>query len=115
MPWLTAEKTARTRTSPGPGAGASSGLSSARRLPANQRARGRAPGLPGAADGSSARRVLDPGGQEQVAAARREGGVGQRDGPREVADASFTPRGGDLFLDARVEYPTGRDAVSRAG
>jgi len=32
-----------------------------------------------------------------------------------LADAAFTPRGGDLLLNARVEYPTGRDAVSRAG
>jgi riboflavin-specific deaminase-like protein len=32
-----------------------------------------------------------------------------------LADPAFTPRGGDLLLTARVEYPTGRDAVSRAG
>lgn len=32
-----------------------------------------------------------------------------------LADAAFEPRGGDLFLSARVEYPAGRDAVSRAG
>jgi 5-amino-6-(5-phosphoribosylamino)uracil reductase/diaminohydroxyphosphoribosylaminopyrimidine deaminase/5-amino-6-(5-phosphoribosylamino)uracil reductase len=32
-----------------------------------------------------------------------------------LADVAFTPRGGDLLLDARVEYPTGRDAVHRAG
>jgi diaminohydroxyphosphoribosylaminopyrimidine deaminase / 5-amino-6-(5-phosphoribosylamino)uracil reductase len=32
-----------------------------------------------------------------------------------LADAAFDPRGGDLFLSARVEYPAGRDAVSRAG
>ncbi len=45
------------------------------------------------------------------------GDLGIRDLAESVAlaDAAFTPRGGDLFLDARVEYPTGRDAVSRAG
>lgn len=32
-----------------------------------------------------------------------------------LADAVFTPRGGDLLLTARVEYPADRDAVSRAG
>ena len=32
-----------------------------------------------------------------------------------LSDAAFTPRGCDLLLSARVEYPTGRDAVSRAG
>ena len=32
-----------------------------------------------------------------------------------LAEAAFTPCGGDLLLTARVEYPTGRDAVSRAG
>jgi hypothetical protein len=32
-----------------------------------------------------------------------------------LADAAFTPRGGDMLLTGRVEYPTGRDAVSRAG
>src|ERR671917_2083644 len=90
-----AERTARTRTSPGPGAGASSGRSSAWRLPANQRARGlpkRLPkglpkGLPGAADGIAAHRVLDARGEEQVAAARLEERVRERDGVGEVADA----------------------------
>jgi riboflavin-specific deaminase-like protein len=32
-----------------------------------------------------------------------------------LAEAAFEPRGGDLLLTARVEYPMGRDAVSRAG
>ena len=31
-----------------------------------------------------------------------------------LADVAFTPRGGDLLLEARVEYPT-RDDLSRAG
>ncbi len=32
-----------------------------------------------------------------------------------LADAAFSTRGGDIFLDGRVEYPPGRDAESRAG
>jgi riboflavin-specific deaminase-like protein len=45
------------------------------------------------------------------------GDLGIRDlaGAVALADPAFTPRGGDLLLSARVEYPTGRDAVSRAG
>jgi riboflavin biosynthesis pyrimidine reductase len=45
------------------------------------------------------------------------GDLGIRDlaGAVALADPAFTPRGGDLLLTARVEYPTGRDAVSRAG
>ncbi len=45
------------------------------------------------------------------------GDLGIRDLAESVtlADVAFTPRGGDLLLDARVEYPTGRDAVSQAG
>ena len=45
------------------------------------------------------------------------GDLGIRDlaGSIALADAAFTPRGGDLFLDARIEYPTNRDAVHRAG
>jgi len=44
------------------------------------------------------------------------GDLGIRDlaGAIALADAAFTPRGGDLLLTARVEYPEGRD-VSRAG
>ena len=45
------------------------------------------------------------------------GDLGIRDLAESVtlADVTFTPRGGDLLLEARVEYPTGRDAVSQAG
>ena len=45
------------------------------------------------------------------------GDLGIRDlsGAVALADPAFTPRGGDLLLTARVEYPAGRDAVSRAG
>ena len=45
------------------------------------------------------------------------GDLGIRDlaGSIALADAAFTPRGGDLLLEARVEYPTNRDAVHRAG
>jgi diaminohydroxyphosphoribosylaminopyrimidine deaminase/5-amino-6-(5-phosphoribosylamino)uracil reductase len=45
------------------------------------------------------------------------GDLGIRDlaGAVGLADPAFTPRGGDLLLTARVEYPAGRDAVSRAG
>lgn len=32
-----------------------------------------------------------------------------------LKDVTFTPRGEDLLLDGRVEYPTDRDEVSRAG
>jgi len=45
------------------------------------------------------------------------GDLGIRDlsGAVALADPAFTPRGGDLLLTARVEYPSSRDAVSRAG
>jgi diaminohydroxyphosphoribosylaminopyrimidine deaminase / 5-amino-6-(5-phosphoribosylamino)uracil reductase len=45
------------------------------------------------------------------------GDLGIRDLARSLSltDVTVTPRGGDLLLDGRVEYPTGRDAVSRAG
>ena len=45
------------------------------------------------------------------------GDLGIRDLARSLylADVTFTPRGGDLLLDGRVEYPAGRDEVSRAG
>ena len=45
------------------------------------------------------------------------GDLGIRDLAESVAlaDVAFTPRGGDLLLDARVEYPANRDAVHRAG
>ena len=45
------------------------------------------------------------------------GDLGVRDLARSISltDVTFTPRGGDLLLDGRVEYPTYRDAVSRAG
>ena len=45
------------------------------------------------------------------------GDLGIRDLARSLslADVTFTPRGGDLLLDGRVEYPADRDEVSRAG
>ncbi len=45
------------------------------------------------------------------------GDLGIRDLARSLCltDVTFTPRGGDLLLDGRVEYPADRDEVSRAG
>ncbi|WP_228282484.1 RibD family protein [Rubrobacter tropicus] len=45
------------------------------------------------------------------------GDLGIRDLARSISltDVTFTPRGGDLLLDGRVEYPADRDEVSRAG
>jgi diaminohydroxyphosphoribosylaminopyrimidine deaminase / 5-amino-6-(5-phosphoribosylamino)uracil reductase len=45
------------------------------------------------------------------------GDLGIRDLARSLSltDVTFTPRGGDLHLDARVKYPIGPDAVGHAG
>ena len=42
-------------------------------------------------------------------------GIGDLADSLVLSDAAFSVRGGDIFLDGRVEYPPGRDAESRAG